>query len=539
MPRIIVLDDLSAEGLRLLQAESEFEVVIQTGLKGEALRTALLDFDGAICRSGVKITAEALQGNPRLKAIVRAGVGTDNIDKAAATRNGIIVMNTPAGNTVSTAEHTIALLLGLSRNLAPAHASLKSGKWDRKNFEGVELRGKTLGIIGLGRIGLRVAQLARAFEMKIVGLDPFLPRTRAAELQIELANQLDELLPQVDYLTVHTPLTNDTQNLIGSEQLQRMKRGVRLINCARGGIYDEASLIAGLESGQVGGVALDVYAEEPNTTSPLFQHPRALCTPHLGASTEEAQRQVAIEAAELLVNYLKSSEIRHAVNAAPIDAKALERLQGFINLAFRLGLLASQWHAGAISHCDLQFDGDVAGEDTRLLSSAFCAGLLSAASQHANLVNAELLCRERGIEITRNSRSTQGAFSSLISAKVSGGDRSVELAGTLFGKSMPRLVRLEGFHLEAFIDGCLLIFSHRDVPGIIAHIGARLAKHQINIAAMSVGRAHHQPGGLAIGVLNLDSVPCREVLPLLLEHPDVQAAGLIQLPPEHFFPPVI
>ena len=539
MPRVIVLDDLSEEGLRLLQAESDFEVVVQTGLKGDALRDALRDFDGAICRSGVKITAEALAGNQRLQAIVRAGVGTDNIDKAAATRQGVIVMNTPAGNTVSTAEHTFALLLGLSRNLAPAHASLLAGKWDRKNFEGVEVRGKHLGIIGLGRIGLRVAQLARAFEMKVWGLDPFLPRERAQELEIQLAENLDELLGKIDFLTVHTPLSNETNKLIGREQIAKMKRGVRLINCARGGIYDEAALLEGLQSGQLGGVALDVYETEPNTTSPLFREPKTLCTPHLGASTEEAQRQVAVEAAELLVGFLRSGEIRQAVNIGAVDVKTLQRLRGFLNVAYRLGSLMAQWHGGAIDRCELAFDGEVAGEDTRLLTGAFASGLLSGIASDVNLVNAEMLCRERGIELVRSSRTENGTFNSLITATVSGEGQTLTAAGTVFGRNLPRLVRLQQYQLDAFMDGHLLVFSHRDVPGIIGFIGTNLAKENVNVAQMSVGRAASRPGGEAVGVLNLDTPAPETALSLLSQHPQIQSARMIKLPPADFFPDLI
>lgn len=536
MPRVIVLDDLAEEGLRLLQTEPNFEVVVRTGLKGDALREALLDFDGAICRSGVKITAESLHGNRRLQAIVRAGVGTDNIDKAAATRQGVIVMNTPAGNTVSTAEHTMALILGLARNLAPAHASLLSGKWDRKSFEGVELRGKNLGIIGLGRIGLRVAQLARAFEMKIWGLDPFLPRERAAELEIQLAENLDELLAKIDFLTVHTPLTNETNHLIGREQLIRMKRGVRLINCARGGIYDEQALLEGLQSGQIGGVALDVFEQEPNTTSPLFGTAHTLCTPHLGASTEEAQRQVAVEAAELLIGFLQSGEVRQAVNIGAVDLKTIQRLKGFLNVAYRLGAFMAQWHGGAIDHCELSFDGEVASEDTRLMTGAFAAGLLSAVSSDVNLVNAEMLCRDRGIELIRSSRSENGTFNSLISVTVSGEQKVLNAAGTVFGRNLPRLVRLQQYQLDAFMDGHLMVFSHRDVPGIIGHIGTILAQENVNVAQMSVGRAAPRPGGEAVGVLNLDTPAPETALSLLSQHPEIQSARMIELPPADFFP---
>jgi len=539
MPRVIVLDDLSEEGLRLLQAEPDFEVVVQTGLKGDALRDALRDFDGAICRSGVKITAESLAGNQRLQAIVRAGVGTDNIDKAAATRQGVIVMNTPAGNTVSTAEHSFALLLGLARNLAPAHASLLAGKWDRKSFEGVEVRGKHLGIIGLGRIGLRVAQLAKAFEMKVWGLDPFLPRERAQELEIQLAENLDELLSKVDFLTVHTPLSNETNKLIGREQIAKMKRSARLVNCARGGIYDEEALLEGLQSGQLGGVALDVYESEPNTTSPLFREPKTLCTPHLGASTEEAQRQVAVEAAELLIGFLRSGEIRQAVNIGAVDVKTLQRLRGFLNVAYRLGSLMAQWHGGAIDRCELSFDGEVAGEDTRLLTGSFAAGLLSGIASDVNLVNAEMLCRERGIELVRSSRSENGTFNSLITATVSGEGQTLTAAGTVFGRNLPRLVRLQQYQLDAFMDGHLLVFSHRDVPGIIGYIGTNLARENVNVAQMSVGRAAPRPGGEAVGVLNLDTPAPETALNLLSQHPEIQSARMIKLPPADFFPDLI
>ena len=456
--------------------------------------------------------------------------------EAAATRSGVIVMNTPAGNTVSTAEHTFALLLGLARNLAPANASLVAGKWDRKNFEGVELRGKQLGIIGLGRIGLRVARLARAFEMRVCGLDPFLPRDRAAELEIQLADSLDQLLGQVDFLTVHTPLNSDTQNLIGREQIARMKRGVRLINCARGGIYDEQALLEGLQSGQIGGVALDVFETEPNTTSPLFQSPRTLCTPHLGASTEEAQRQVAVEAAELLIGFLKAGEIKQAVNIGAVDMKTLQRLRGFLNVAYRLGAFMAQWHGGAIDRCELNFAGEVAGEDTRLLVGAFAAGLLSGIASDVNLVNAELFCRERGIDLVRSSRADNETFNSLIAVVVAGEGRELKAAGTVFGRNMPRLVRLQQFPLDAYMDGHLLVFSHRDVPGIIGHIGTLLAQEDVNVAQMSVGRALARPGGEAVGVLNLDSAAPDKVLSQLSQHPAIHSARMIELPAAEFFP---
>ena len=400
MSRVIVLDSIAVEGLDILKSATGIQYEVKTGLAGEELRKALNEFDGAVCRSGVKITAEALEGNTSLKAIVRAGVGTDNIDKTAATRLGIVVMNTPAGNTVSTAEHAIALMLGLSRNLAPAHASLKEGKWNRKAFQGSQLAGKTLGIIGLGRIGQEVARRARAFDMTIIGYDPFLSKEQADKLGIKKVDEVKELLPVVDYLTVHTPLTPETKNLIGSNEIALMKKGVRLINCARGGIYNEQALIEGIDSGHLGGVALDVYETEPCTDSPLFGMPRVLCTPHLGASTDEAQINVAVEAVELLVKFLKSGEVKHAVNTIAIDPKTLSLLRGELNVSYRLGILMNQWHGGAIKRCKLEYQGEIAGQDTRLLTSAFCAGLLQNVVDSVSIINSEVLCRDRGIEIS-------------------------------------------------------------------------------------------------------------------------------------------
>ena len=528
--RIIVLDDIADAGLEKLNAAVGIEYDIRPGLKGEALREALRDYDGAVCRSGVTITAESLAGNRRLRAIVRAGVGTDNIDKAAATRLGIIVMNTPDGNTVSTAEHTMALLLGLSRNVAPAHASLLAGKWDRKKFQGSQVSGKTLGVVGLGRIGLEVAKRAKSFGMNVIGYDPFMSSERAAELGITKVETVDEMLPQLDYLTVHTPLTNETKGLIGPAQVQRLKKGARLINCARGGIYDLVALEAGLKSGHLGGIALDVYEDEPCLDSPLFAMPNTLCTPHLGASTDEAQVEVAVEAVELLVNYLTTGEIRSAVNAFSLDPQTLKLMRGYLDVAHRLGTLMGQWHGGALESCDLEVQGEIAAKDTRILVSAFCAGLIGDKIEGANIVNAEVLCRERGIEIIHKSTLDHGAFNSVISATVKGEGRSLQAAGTLFGKNMPRLVRLGEYRTEAYLDGILLIFTHTDVPGIIGYVGQVLADEKVNIAQMAVGR-EGAAGGPAIGVLNLDQVATESALKRVYEHAAIQSAKMIVLPP--------
>ncbi len=532
MPRVIVLDTLSQDGLNLLTAAASqgIEYEVRTGLKGDALRDALTQFDGAICRSGVKLTADVLAGNHRLKAIVRAGVGTDNIDKVAATRLGIVVMNTPAGNTLSTAEHTFAMMLALSRHVAPAYQSLIEHKWERNKFMGAQLADKTLGIVGLGRIGQAVAKRAKAFEMKVLGYDPFLTPDKTRELGIEPVESIRDMLPLVDYLTVHTPLTEETKNLIDRESIQLLKPSVRLINCARGGIFDETALAEAIAARRIGGVALDVFHVEPCTESPLFGLPGVLCTPHLGASTEEAQTQVAVEGVGLLVDYLTTGAIRHAVNMSPLDAKTLAGLRGELDVAHRLGLLLSQLERGVAKTCVLHYRGEVASKNTKLVTAAFAAGFLeNAFDEDVNIVNAEVLLRERGIELVEQRRGDMGAFSSIISAEVVTDKESHRAAGTLFGNNMPRLVQLDEHRLEAYLDGTLLVFTHQDVPGIIGRVGTIFGQHKINIAQMSVGRA--EPGGSAVGVLNLDQVPSPEALREVGASPGIHSAQVIQLPP--------
>ena len=530
MPRVIVLDTLAPEGLEMLDAAPGIDYEVRTRLKGDPLREALGQFEGAICRSGVQITADALEGNRRLKAIVRAGVGTDNIDKDAATRHGIVVMNTPGGNTLSTAEHTVALMLALSRNIAPAYESLKAGKWERNKYMGTQVAGKTLGIVGLGRIGVAVARRARALEMNVLGYDPFMSKERAKELGVEPMETVADMLPRVDYLTVHTPLTDETRGLVGKAQLERMKKGVRLINAARGGIYDEAALAEGLKSGKVGGVALDVYATEPCTDSPLFGLPGVVCTPHLGASTEEAQTQVAVEAVELLVAYLTTGAIRHAVNVASLDPKTLASLRGYLDVAHRLGMLLAGMEPGGLRACRLMYRGEIAEKETKILTAVFTAGLLQGAlDQEVNLVNAEHLLKQRGIKLTEESRSEMGSFRSSMTAEVISDSSTHKAAGTIFGQHMPRLVALDDFRLEAYLDGLLLVFRHRDVPGIIGAVGTIFGRHNINIAQMAVGRA--APGGEAVGVLNLDSEPTAEALAEVRNHPAIVSAVVVRLPP--------
>ena len=537
MHRVLLLDPLSPEGLDLLKAAPGVEYVEKLGLKGPALREALAEADAAICRSGVKITAESLEGNRRLKAIARAGVGTDNIDKEAATRAGIVVMNTPAGNTISTAEHAFSLMLALSRCVAPAYRSLCEGRWDRKSYMGTQLAGKTIGIVGLGRIGMAVAQRALAFEMNVVGYDPFLAKDAAEKPGIRRVGTIEELLPQVDYLTVHTPLTAETRDLIRSENLELLKPGVRLINCARGGIYNEAALIEGLESGRIGGVALDVFEEEPCTNSRLFGMPNVLCTPHLGASTEEAQTLVAVEAVQLILKFLTTGEIRHAVNVPSVDPATLAACRGYLQVAYRLGKLASQWHGGGVEGLKLSFRGGLDAKETGILGSAVCAGLLeNVVDESPNLINAAILCRERGISIVEERSEDKATFDVSIGLEVSGGGKTVSLGGTLFGSSMPRLFMIDGHRLEAYLDGSMLVFLHRDRPGVIGFVGSVLGKHQVNIGQMSVGRASQKPDGSAIGILNLDSAVPAEAIREILSYDGIDSVVPVELPAPNWAP---
>ncbi len=533
MHRVLITDNLSPAGLKILEETSGIEVDVRKGLSPEEVREALKDADGIIIRSGTKLTAELLKDQPRLKVIVRAGVGVDNIDLQAATREGIVVMNTPAGNTTSTAEHTIAMLMALSRNIAPASASMREGKWERKKFTGTQLAGKTLAIIGLGRIGQAVARRARGLEMTVIGYDPFLSAERAAEQGIELFRDVDELVVRCDYLTVHTPLTDETRSIVNAERIAKMKQGVRIINCARGGIVDETALAEGVHSGHVAGAALDVYTHEPPEGSPLLDLPGVLTTPHLGASTDEAQESVALEAADIIGGFLLRSEVRYAINVAPISAAEIQDVKAYLDLGRRLGLfLAQRNKSGGLRAAKVHYRGEAAGKQTKLITASFAVGLLeSALDENVNLVNAETLAHERGIEITESSSSEAGDFSTMVTATVLTDDGELTAAGTVFGHEFLRLVRLGEFQLDAYLDGALLLYFHRDVPGLIGFIGTVCGKHKVNIAHMALGRAGNMPGGDSVAVLNLDNEPPAEALAEIATHPEVTGVELVKLPP--------
>lgn len=534
MPRVLITDPLSKAGLRILQETPGIEIDDRGGQKmtPEQLREAVSLADGVIVRSGYKLTPDVLKDQTKLRVIVRAGVGVDNIDLPAATREGVVVMNTPAGNTTSTAEHTLAMMMALSRNIAPACATLKAGKWDRKSFTGTQLAGKSLGVVGLGRIGLTVARRCVALEMKVLGYDPFLSAERAAEQGIELYRDLDDMITKCDYITVHTPMTPDTENLINAARIATMRPGVRIINCARGGIVNESDLADAIESGHVAGAALDVFVTEPPKDFRLINLPQVLVTPHLGASTEEAQELVAVEAAEIIAGFLTRNEVRHAVNMAPISAAEMADMQIYLDLGLRLGLLLAQLNKSAgVRAANLQFKGEAATKKTKLIANSFAAGLLSAAlSEEANIVNAELLARERGIEIKEEISTEIGDFSSLVSATLITDQGEITAAGTVFGKQFLRLIKLDHFHLDAYLDGILLLYHHIDRPGVIGHIGTICGRHNVNIAQMALGRIADRPGGESIAVLHLDNEPSADALAELSQHPAVTKLQLVRLP---------
>lgn len=530
MPRVFVSDKLETPGLDLLK-QAGLEVDNRPGLTGDDLIHAIRQCDGMVVRSGTRVTADLLEQPGKLRAIVRAGVGVDNIDVAAATRKGIVVMNTPGGNTLSTAEQTLALLYALVRHTPAADLSLRQGKWDRNKLVGTQLAGKTLGIVGLGRIGREVARRALAMDMKVIGFDPFLSQERAGQLGIHAMPDLDAVLSQCDILTLHVPLTDETTDFIDAAQIARMKKGARIINCARGGLVNEQALAMALQSGHLAGAAIDVFAQEPPPPDhPLLKLSNVVCTPHLGASTVEAQQSVALEAAQLLIDFLTKGVVQFAVNMAAVDRAELQDLRLYVDLAWRLGLLHAQMDQGSIRRATLHYRGDVADKNTKLLTAAFAAGLLQTRlAESVNVVNAELLARERGIELIEHKNRAKGDFSTLLRIEVETEKKSYVAGGTLFGNQYLRLVQLGPYHLDTFLDGMLLVFTHRDVPGMIGYIGTIFGQHNVNIAHMTVGR--EVPGGDAIGVLNLDAMPSEVALNAVRNHPEIHSLCVVKLPP--------
>jgi D-3-phosphoglycerate dehydrogenase len=504
--RILVADDVSDSGLEPLR-QAGFRLDKITKLSSDELIQQLRDYDGLVVRSETKVTAAVLDGAPGLRIVGRAGVGVDNIDVAAATARGVVVMNAPDGNTITTAEHTLALLIALARRLPQANSSLKAGRWERQNFVGTELQGKTLGIVGLGRIGRVVANRARAFGMNIVAYDPFIAPEQARDLQIELAS-LDEVFQRADFLTVHTPLTSETRGIVGAGAFAKMKRGVRVINCARGGLIDENALFEAIKSGIVVGAALDVFVEEPPSTDhPLLSLEEVIATPHLGASTAEAQEGVAYTVAEQMRDYLLSGALRGAVNVPPLGAKELRILQPYIDLAERLGRFQAQLVDSAVREVRLEYAGEIVDVDAAPVTRAFLSGLLRGVSARVNIINAFVIAEERGITVKTSYVRSSTEFAHSISTVVVTSSGEQTLAGTLFGYGGQtregRITAIDGFHIEAVPHGHMLVTRNRDVPGVIGRIGTLLGEAGVNVSRFHLGR--RERGGEAMAVIEVDA----------------------------------
>jgi len=527
--KIFVADDVSETGLQPLR-DAGFEVVKQTGLAFDALREVLADSDGLVVRSETKVSAELMDAARKLRVIGRAGVGVDNIDVPAATARGIVVMNAPDGNTITTAEHTLALLVALARNVPQADASVKAGKWERKRFIGAELQGKTLGVIGLGRIGRAVAARARAFGMKIVGHDPFIAPDQARDLEIESA-ALDEVFSRADFLTVHTPLTSETRGLVGAQAFAKMRKGVRVINCARGGLVDEAALYEAIKSGVVAGAALDVFEQEPPPPDhPLLSLAEVIVTPHLGASTTEAQEGVAVTVAEQMRDYLLTGTLRGAVNVPALGAQELIALQPYLALAESLGRFQAQLVNSAVREVRLEFAGEMVELDAAPVTRAFLAGLLRHVSARVNVVNAFVIAEERRITVT-TSYVRGGHAAPAIRTRVvrEGGEQTASgsVFGITAGEREGRITEINDFRIEAAPRGRMLVMHNRDVPGVIGRVGTILGQQGINISAFHLGR--RERGGDAMAVIALDVPVAEETLSTLLSSEGILSVQQVEL----------
>jgi D-3-phosphoglycerate dehydrogenase len=486
--KILVSDNLAESGVERLMNVPEFQVDVVAGLSKDELIEKIRDYDGLVVRSATKVTAEVIEAADRLKVVARAGIGLDNVDVSAASKRGIVVMNAPEGNVITTAEHAISMMLALSRNIPQATQSLKADKWEKKRFSGREVFSKVLGIIGLGRIGRVVADRAMGLKMNVIGFDPYISRDVIDKMGIESAT-LDELLARADYITVHTPLTPETKYILDAEAFKKVKRGVFILNCARGGIVHEGALYDAIQQGIVAGAALDVFEVEPPRGNPLLTLDQVIATPHLGASTDEAQENVANAVAEQMIDYLLRGTIRNAVNAPNIDGAILARLRPYLILSERLGSTMAQIVRGAIQEVSIEYVGEVSSETTQPLTYSLLKGLLTPIlGDMVNFVNVPVHVKERNIRVTESLRSEAEDFTNVISVRVKTTEGKAFLAGTIFGKKDPRLIRLNSFRLDAVMEGNMLLIYNIDTPGTIGAIGTCLGRHGLNISMMDVGQ---------------------------------------------------
>jgi D-3-phosphoglycerate dehydrogenase len=525
-PTVLISDALSPAAVQIFKDRGiEVDFQPKLGADKEKLAELVGGFDGLAIRSATKVTSKILERAKNLKVIGRAGIGVDNVDIPAATAKGIIVMNTPFGNSITTAEHAITLMLALARQIPQADASTQAGKWEKNRFMGVEITGKTLGVIGAGNIGSIVVDRALGLRMRVIAYDPFLSPERAADIGVHKV-ELDELFRRADFITLHTPLTEKTKNIIDADAFAKMKKGVRIINCARGGLVDEHALRAALDSGRVAGAAFDVFTEEPATANPLFNHPNVVCTPHLGAATTEAQENVALQVAEQMSDYLLQGAISNAVNFPSITAEEAPKLKPFIKLAERLGSFAGQLTETGISKVQISYEGHVAQMNTKALTAAALAGLMRPMLGDVNVVSAPVLAKERNMIVEETTREGHCDYESLITVTVVTERQTRFVSGTVFADGRPRIVNIKGIRMDAEFAPSMIYITNLDKPGFIGSFSGTLGQAGINIATFHVGR--EAPGGNAIALIEIDGDMPADVLAEVEALPQVQSARTLK-----------
>jgi len=527
-PKVLVADSISQRGVDELSRNNELDVAIKTGLSERDLVDLIPEFAAVIVRSQTRVTADVLNAGVKLRVVGRAGVGVDNVDVETATRRGVVVLNAPGGNTVSTAEHAFSLLLAVARKIPQADANVRGKNWDKKNFEGVELYNKALGVIGMGRIGSELSRRAIAFGMRVVAYDPYLSVTRARSLQVELVDELDDLLNSADFISLHTPLTGETRHILDAARLKKTKQGVRIINCARGGLIDEDALVQALQDGHVAGAALDVFEIEPlPVDSPLRGAPNLVLTPHLGASTVEAQESVGIEIAQSVRAALLEGTIRNAVNMPNLDSKTLAIIGPHLRFGEKLGRFLSQIAPKRTESLNINYSGKVNEADTTAITRAVLKGFLQiAGGSEVNEVNAPAFAETLGLKVTESRLSAPGDYTDMLELSAVAEGKTVSVGGAFFGTT-PRIVSINSRPVEARPHGVVLVLENTDRPGMVGRIGTLLGEHGVNIATMSLSR--NQAGGTALTVLNLDTTPSEELLSEIRASEDIHSAQVIQL----------
>ncbi len=527
MVKVLVSDNLAAEGLEVFRQARGIEVIEKPGVSPGELLELVKDVEGLAIRSGTKVTADVIAAAKNLRVIGRAGIGVDNVDVAAATARGIAVLNTPEGNNVTTAEHAIALLVALARHIPQATASMKAGKWEKKKFQGMELFNRTLAVVGLGNIGRIVAVRAKGLGMKVIAYDPYTTPERAAQLDIELVEDFDEMLSRADVITVHVPKTKDTTGLLGRKSFAKVRPGLLVVNAARGGIVDEDALLEALESGQVGGAALDVFIEEPPPADhPLLANDRVICTPHLGASTEQAQINVSLAVAEQICDYLLNDIVRNAINVPSISPELLSEVGPYLRLAEKLGSFQGQLCPGAIEQVEVEYSGDVANLNVAPITIAVLKGILNSVRDGVNMVNAPSVAQELGVKVIESKVSHTQDFASCVNVRVRGCvDRLV--AGTIFHGGQPRIVRIDDFMLEAVPEGPTIFIQNHDQAGVVGNVGSILGDGEINIARMQLALVRERKQ--AAMLVNVDALPSEDIMERLRNIPGMIAAQLVEL----------